>query len=94
MERKDWIRKQMGWAKQWKGREHVMGKAMREDQAAVQPSHGRCVSAGKRVPQGWLQKDRDSHDEMKRTRDLIFRTSSESSPEVEVSARTDSSTIL
>lgn len=57
----------MGSAKQWKGREHIMGKAMREDRTVVQPSHGSCVSEGKRVPQGWLQKDGDSHDEMKGT---------------------------
>lgn len=51
-----------------------MGKVVREDRAVVQPSHGRCVGSGKTVPWGWLWMDRDSHDEMKRTRDLIFRT--------------------
>lgn len=51
-----------------------MGKVVREDRAVVQPPPGGCVLPGKTVPWGWLWKDRDSHDEMKRTRDLIFRT--------------------
>lgn len=85
----------MGWAKQVEVKKaHPGGGSERGQSCGLATSWQVCQGSGKRVPQGWPQKDRGSHDEMKRTRDLTFRTSSETSPEVEVSARTESPTAV